>query len=139
MHTKDDYLTAWQEKANLDYTAFHVLLHSESELGDIAAFHAQQAVEKWLKALLILNDQDVPKIHNLLLLMKLLAHFYKNILDKHWQEKAALLNNYAVDIRYVDESDPTAKTTQNLAQVEEALLAFRAFAKEKLGAHWVEV
>lgn len=41
----------WLEKANLDYRAAR-RIEPDSELRDIAAFHAQQAVEKYLKAVL---------------------------------------------------------------------------------------
>jgi hypothetical protein len=55
-----------------------------------------------------------------------------------WRQRSAVLSSYAVETRY-----PGAELANEIPRtfliIEEALLAFRAFSKEKLGAHWVEV
>lgn len=64
---------------------------------EIFGFHAQQAVEKALKAWLALLDIEYPRTHDLSLLL--------NILQDHGQSVASLyemieLNAYAVQYRY---------------------------------------
>ena len=57
---------AWVQKAEHDLAAVRVLATAGSEVPwDVVVFHCQQAAEKYLKALLVANDHDVPKIHDL--------------------------------------------------------------------------
>lgn len=42
-------------------------------------FHCQQAAEKYLKALLVLHDHDVPKIHDLERLLQLCSAFQPSL------------------------------------------------------------
>ncbi len=62
----------WLEKANLDYRAAR-RIELDSELRDIAAFHAQQAVEKYLKEVLTRHQAEFPKTHVLRRLLILLG------------------------------------------------------------------
>lgn len=97
----DDRVTAasdWLEFALGDLAA------SKSRPGNHAlprhvAYHAQQAVEKALKAALVLEGLDPPKVHDL--------DELRNLLPAGWQVKkrpASLsqLSDYAVDSRYPD-------------------------------------
>ena len=45
--------------------------------GDIICYHCQQAAEKYLKAFLVFNDQEPPKTHDLIELVKL-CNIYEN-------------------------------------------------------------
>src|ERR1022692_3820879 len=56
---------SWAEKAEHDLTACRTLNASSDAPWDIVVFHAQQAAEKYLKALLVHHDKIVPKIHDL--------------------------------------------------------------------------
>src|SRR5437867_3086203 len=60
-----EYLTRqWLERARHDEVAVDHLARIES-LGDIVAFHCQQAAEKSLKAYLTWRDQPFRKVHDL--------------------------------------------------------------------------
>jgi len=52
----------WIGKADLDFKTV-VRLGAESEFRDIVGFHAQQAAEKYLKALLTRHQIEFPKTH----------------------------------------------------------------------------
>jgi HEPN domain-containing protein len=65
-------VTQWVAKAELDFKAL-ARLGSDPELRDVAAFHAQQAAEKYLKAVLTRHQVEFPKTHVLRRLLILLA------------------------------------------------------------------
>ncbi|MGH8647544.1 MAG: HEPN domain-containing protein, partial [Gammaproteobacteria bacterium] len=64
----------------------------------VIGFHAQQAVEKSLKALLVHHQIEFPKTHKLGELFDLLAGAEPALEDSLRQ--AAALNRYGADIRY---------------------------------------
>lgn len=92
----------WINKADHDLgTAVLTYLHIP-EYKDTITFHCQQAVEKYLKAYLIFLEIEFKFSHDLVYLLELigvketsLADFYNRILN---------LQNYAVEIRYPDET-----------------------------------
>jgi len=66
-------VSEWIEKAEADYAmAGHDLASSPRPNFDGICFHAQQCVEKLMKALLIHLALDPPRTHNLMLLDELL-------------------------------------------------------------------
>ena len=56
----EQYINEWIEKANKDIKAVEKL-KDDNEITEIICFHCQQAVEKYLKALLILKGEDIQK------------------------------------------------------------------------------
>ena len=63
----------WVDKAENDLkTAAHVLKMRSQCPTDTVCFHAQQCVEKYLKALLLLHAVDFPKVHDVARLVHLL-------------------------------------------------------------------
>ncbi len=66
---------------------------------DIICFHAQQAIEKYLKAYLIFNKTNFSKTHNLEILKELSIKIDKNFNNL----ELGKLNDYAIDIRYADD------------------------------------
>ena len=60
-------------KASQDQLAFEKLIDDPEIEDDLLGFHAQQAAEKILKALLAARGVDYPKTHNLRVLIELLA------------------------------------------------------------------
>lgn len=54
----------WIQQAQLDLKAAGLMLNDES-LGSVSAFHAQQVVEKCLKALLEEKEMKIPRTHDL--------------------------------------------------------------------------
>ena len=62
------------ERARGDRQAFHVLIADPTMPAWLVAFHAQQAVEKALKAALASASVEYPRTHNLAMLIGLLRH-----------------------------------------------------------------
>lgn len=62
---------AWVLKAEHDLLAIRSLIAGAIVPWDMVAFHAQQGAEKYLKALLVLHEQVVPKVHDLERLLQL--------------------------------------------------------------------
>ena len=70
---KWDFVQQWLGKAQQDLRAAKVLLSGELEDFDPVGFHAQQAAEKLIKAVLVRHQIEFPKTHDLARLRKLLA------------------------------------------------------------------
>ncbi|HBE42284.1 MAG TPA: hypothetical protein DDW27_13955 [Bacteroidales bacterium] len=63
---QNDYLKTWLFRPNEDIAVIEKLFESEPELyASTICFHAQQAVEKFLKAFLVFHNIDFPKTHDL--------------------------------------------------------------------------
>jgi HEPN domain-containing protein len=93
----------WVEKAEADFaTAGRELRARNQPNYDAAAFHAQQCVEKYLKARLVQSNIRFPKTHDLDQLLDLcLPH------DPLWSVFRAMvveLSSYAVAYRYPGDS-----------------------------------
>ena len=87
----------WIKKADLDFST-SVRLSREPEFRDIVVFHAQQAVEKYLKALLTRHQTEFPKTHVIRRLLLLLQPAEPALADA--LEDANWLSPFGVDIRY---------------------------------------
>lgn len=97
------------------------------ELTEIICFHCQQAVEKYLKAILIWKEElNVPKTYNIDLLLTICAKFDKRFLNYTGNE----LTSYAVDLRYPDTLYiPTSEEMQTALNITNSIIAI---AKEIL-------
>ncbi len=98
----DDRLVAvvreWLVKAEHDLAAAaHLLTMGMGCPAEIVCFHAQQCVEKYLKAVLILSGVDFPKTHDLERLVDLLPKEVNVGLSAGEQ---AELTDYATGVRY---------------------------------------
>ena len=87
--------------AERDFDAFELLAAGRDETHAAAGFHAQQAVEKALKALLCLRDIDFPRTHDLENLLALLSQVGAS--PDLSSADARALTPYAVSFRYDDE------------------------------------
>lgn len=89
-------------KADSDLkNASHEIEHEDPAL-DTICFHAQQTVEKYLKAFLVFSDTEIPKTHSLIRLIRdciLIDTSFSELIDKNIDE----LTDFAVEIRYADE------------------------------------
>ena len=92
---------AWLRYARGDLALAQVSLPEDS-FYELLCFHAQQAVEKAVKAVLIINNISYPKTHNIRTLLDLLP---KEIVLPADVDAAAILTDYAVSGRYPDEVD----------------------------------
>lgn len=93
-------------KASSDLAAARALAAAVDQDDAIIGFHAQQAVEKALKAVLstTVGDGDIPRTHDISFLLRLLA---KGGIDVPPGLTAArLLSPWAVTMRYDDIDEP---------------------------------
>lgn len=88
----------WLAKAENDLTnAAHTLKLGENCPTDTVCYHAQQCVEKYLKAMLVLEGIDFPKTHDLERLMALVPAGLRPEISA---EEQARLTEYATGARY---------------------------------------
>jgi HEPN domain-containing protein len=91
-------LREWVEKAENDLTAARQILRlGRAAPMDTICFHAQQCVEKYLKAMLVQQGVAVPKTHNMQAVMKLVPRSRRPVLTSEEQKR---LTSYAAVTRY---------------------------------------
>ena len=87
-------------KARADASAARLLATHEDQDDGIIGFHAQQACEKALKAVLAVAAEDIPLSHNLGYLHELVSVAVEDVPDA--VADVAWLNPWAVAMRYED-------------------------------------
>jgi HEPN domain-containing protein len=98
----------WVGKAENDLkNAVHTLKMGSDCPTDTICFHAQQCIEKYLKALLVLEGLDFPKTHNISNLLELLPTRVRPLITEHEQDT---LTEYATVTRYPGEYEPISLT-----------------------------
>ena len=86
-------------KAETDYLAMKVLHQiSAPDMQDQVCFHAQQCVEKYLKAWLQEANLRVPRTHNLNALLRLIVPMHPEW--RAWRTDFEKFTPHAVDVRY---------------------------------------
>jgi HEPN domain-containing protein len=90
----------WIEKADHDLGSAKIIFLHLPDYFDTIAFHCQQAVEKYLKAILIYYRIDFIRTHDLVYLLDLLSREVS--IDELKFKNAFTLNNYGVQIRYLN-------------------------------------
>jgi len=93
----------WVAKAESDLKSATHLLKMEDCPADSVCFHAQQCVEKYLKALLVAQGLEFPKTHDLGELIVLLPPRLRPSLDDQEQDR---LTDYATITRYPGDYEP---------------------------------
>ena len=97
----------WVEKAEHDLTTASYTLRLRANCPtDTVCFHAQQCVEKYLKALLVLNDADFGRTHHISALLSLLPPSIRPQMTPEEQER---FTEYAVTTRYPGDYDPITR------------------------------
>ncbi len=103
----------WAQKAENDLvTATHVLKLGERCPTDTVCFHAQQCVEKYLKALLVHHELDFPRSHDL---RSLLARLPLSARPDLTPEEQETLTRYATVTRYPGDYEAMILTEARLA------------------------
>jgi HEPN domain-containing protein len=105
---KWDFVQQWIGKAQKDLRAAEILLRGE-DLGDYdsVGFHAQQAAEKFMKAVLVRHQVEFPKTHDIALIRRLIAQVNQSLSAR--LAPGDVLTSYAVDFRYPGDSPPLTK------------------------------
>lgn len=99
--------------ARRDEAAFRALLDSPTVDFSVACFHAQQAVEKALKAVMFLRGLEFRRTHDLEELSGTLADAGEDV--PLAEEELRRLTPYAVEFRYDDEPMPLVTPEQAIA------------------------
>ncbi len=100
----------WLEKARRDTSTVEKLLAGDATETDVAAFHAQQAVEKLLKAFLVHRAIEFEKVHDLGKLLEQCAG--EDLEFTSMKDEVAPLSIYAVAYRYPGPRDPTKEKVE---------------------------
>lgn len=93
-----EYAQQMYVMAQKDYRALQGMLDSEQFDDEIFGFHAQQALEKGLKALLIKKGLDFERTHDLRLLLKMVETSGEKLPKTFWD--IIELNSFSVQYRY---------------------------------------
>lgn len=108
----NEIVREWIDKAQGDYLTATREADADPPNYDAACFHAQQCIEKLLKALLIAEGQVPPRTHDLVILSGLLSS-----LRPQWDwaaDQLRLLSRAAVVFRYPGESAGPEEATAAL-------------------------
>jgi HEPN domain-containing protein len=128
MNVKDEHIEEWILKADHDLGSAKLIFLHIPEYFDTVAFHCQQAVEKYLKAILVYYEIEFHRTHNLIYLLDLIAQ--KIVIGENYYDEAILLNGFSVQIRYPDKTIYLSKEELQLAI--EISDRFRNFALETI-------
>ena len=93
-----DLVKQWIKKAELDYRAAENLLQDTEPIREVAAFHCQQAAEKYLKALLVSIPIEFPRTHDLDQPLELLAPVMPDLAST--LSGIGMLSPFGVSVRY---------------------------------------
>ncbi len=124
----NELVKEWIEKAEGDYhTALREFRARKYPNYDAAGFHAQQSVEKYLKAILQQNNIRFEKVHDLLALLNLCLPIAPE-LELH-RDLFAYLNPFAVAFRYPGESATREQARQAIVFLKKLRPILRSVVK----------
>jgi HEPN domain-containing protein len=109
-----DHTQALLQKAANDLVAAQATLSTGQAL-DTVCFHAQQAVEKSLKAILALHDIEYPWWHDLSELFELVRPLASELIL--FEEQMFRMTPYAVEVRYDEEFEPSLDEASEALEV----------------------
>ncbi len=116
MHGPAELAKGWIAKADSDLATAHLVVKAGGPF-DTACYHAQQAIEKYLKAVLALTGAAIPRTHNLEELGDRVVEAMPALaLDA---DELAEITPFAVELRYDPDFWPdleTAKMALSAAQ-----------------------
>jgi len=118
----------WIQKAEGDFiSALREYRARKLPNFDAAGFHAQQCIEKYLKALLQRQALQLQKTHDLLALKELCLPFAPEL--ELYSESLAYLNQFAVVFRYPGES----ASREHAKRAIKAMKQLRLILRQELG------
>ena len=121
---KQELVRQWVAKAESDFGLAQRLVSESSPYLDAIGFHAQQAAEKYLKALLVQHQIEFPKTHNLGGLLDLVSAIDASLATS--LRDVTALTPYGVDVRYPGDvpemtAEVAAQTLALAAKVRDAV------------------
>lgn len=130
---KREFVRRWLAKAGADLRVSRHLMGGAANLSYGAAFHAQQAAEKFLKAVLVWHQVEFAKTHDIGRLIDLVRAADTTLADL--VRDAAALTPYGVELRYPgDLPEPTpAEALEAVALAERVRQAVLQHLPSELG------
>ena len=124
MKNKLDVVKGWLRKAENDLKVARNTLETMGEPPlETVCFHAQQCVEKYLKAFLTHHEIEFPFTHELGDLALLCSTRDKSF--ENFITRVNLLTPYAVEMRYPEiESEPSLEDTKTALEIAEEMKVF---------------
>lgn len=119
----------WIKKAKGDLRSAQLLPAADPPESDAVAFHAQQAVEKYLKAYLVHLGVNPPRTHDLITLFDLIAPHDDRL--EPLRESARPLGPLAVQVRYPFADATVDEAREALRLAEEISTAIRKLLPEQ--------
>ena len=117
----------WCVKADNDFKAGSDELATENPATDTVCFHMQQCVEKYLKAFLVNNNIEIPKTHNIALILQKCIDTEDRFISLK-MIGLDILTSYAVQTRYPD--DFYMPSMEESIQAKEMAIKVRDFIRE---------
>jgi HEPN domain-containing protein len=114
----------WAQKADGDYTAANCLNQAPTPVYDAVCFHAQQCVEKYLKAWLQEANIAFRRTHDLEELLDLILPVMP--VWARWKPDFLILTSHAVDFRYPGKSSSDADAQHAVKVCEDVRSTIRA-------------
>ena len=113
----------WVQKAEGDYSVAQQLLQGQNPVNDAICFHAQQCIEKYLKAWLQEANIPFPRTHDLQELLNLIVSTLPAW--DAWRDDFSTLSEHAVDPRYPGKFATTDETAHAMRICNEVRQAVR--------------
>jgi len=129
MSEQIELVKEWIEKADHDLGSAKIIYLHLPDYFDTIAFHCQQAVEKYIKAILVFKKIEFQRSHDLVYLLELLSHDFE--IDEIKFKKAFTLNSFGVQIRYPNKIIKLTK--EELESAIHISEEFRAFSVDSIG------
>lgn len=102
----------WFKKAESDFKTIENNLKSNDPPTDSICFHAQQAIEKYMKGALVYFEKHTTKTHDLVNLLTSIVHQIPEL--GKYEEFLDEISHYGVEVRYPDIFyEPTLDEAQN--------------------------
>ncbi len=115
-----DIVRQWLRKADSDMLNIRNNLSATEVPTDTVCFHAQQSIEKLLKAVLIANGRNIAKSHDLVKLLMDVVDVIPELLA--FDEQLEEISEYGVSVRYPDYyCDPDLEEAKNAFEVAEKI------------------
>jgi HEPN domain-containing protein len=122
------FVQDWLSKAEEDLQVAQELMARDRISYDPVGFHAQQAAEKFLKALLTRHQIPFPKTHSIRQLLELAEKAVPGIQES--LSDARILSRYGVEIRYPGDRPPLNRLAA--ARAVELAIGIQTFVRERL-------
>jgi HEPN domain-containing protein len=119
----------WLEKADHDLLNIENNLSAQEIPADTVCFHAQQAIEKCLKAALMYFERNPEKVHDLVLLLSEVQKLIPEL--EPYGEQFERISDYAVGSRYPDY--PYDPTIEDAREAFNTALEIKEIIVKKLG------